>query len=173
MSRRTKATPVCVDFDYCPYCGGGGQDYNLDFWCSACGGGGTVSARLCDSEVCSRGLLSGGIYDPPEPFHCWGIYLAPSARAAKVMAVKDDEFKPWLRDTQGEPPFKGLTARLFRCEHGVCVACGADPEEHPCGFACSECDIAALAWDREGSLDELPGMWDKSDLIGGETDAYC
>ena len=130
---------ACVDAVACPDCGGIGRDENAHFWCCACEGVGSVPARLRHYEVVSPEMLSGGSWEPPDPFRCWGVYLAPNAKAAKVMAIKDPEFKEWVRETRGfEPPFKGLTVRLFRCEHGRCWSCDTDED----GIACDACVAA-------------------------------
>jgi len=88
-------------------------------------------------------------WDPPEPpdyYRCWGLYLAPNAKAAKAMAVKDPEFREWVTEARvdGVPPFKGLEARRTLCEHGVCWGCGDQGED---SFGCPECDKAAEIWD--------------------------
>ena len=85
-----------------------------------------------------------GGYEPPEDFRCYGVYFAQNAKAAKVKAIADPEFKEWRDDSAGSPPFKGLETRLFRCEHDSCYSCTA---RHHSGtladigsFGCDECD---------------------------------
>lgn len=79
-------------------------------------------------------VTSGSIYFPPilyenpEPgyeYCCWGQYLAKDASQAKVMAYKDKEFQPWVREQRGDGknPFSGMKAVRFICEHGTCLGC--------------------------------------------------
>src|ERR1039458_9442902 len=116
----------CVDFRYCDSCGGVGQDDNAHFWCHDCKGQGTVQARLFHYEVVSPVMNTGGYYGPLEPFQCWGVYLAPNAKAARVLAVKDTkEFGDWVTAARGDnrPPFADLDAHRFLCDHGACIGC--------------------------------------------------
>lgn len=80
-------------------------------------------------EVISPEMVAYYSMEPPEPFRCWGIYLAANAAQAKVEAVKDKEFYEWVRDARGDgvPPFKGLTAKRTLCEHGHCWGCDECP----------------------------------------------
>ena len=88
-------------------------------------------------EVVSPTMTSYGYMEPPDPYICWGLYLAPNARTAVVMAVKDPEFSDWVGEQRisDKPPFQGMKASLAVCEHGVCWGCAED-DEHP---NCAEC----------------------------------
>ena len=59
--------------------------------------------------------------EPPEYGCCWAVFEAESPAKAKAQAIADPDFRSW-RD-QVVNPFRGLTVRLFRCEHGTCLAC--------------------------------------------------
>ena len=81
---------------------------------------------------------------PPEPFVCFGFYLAENAKDAIRQAVADEAFIEWVTDARADrvPPFKGLKASLARCEHGVCWGCENGDEMTSCGL-CRE------AWDED------------------------
>lgn len=89
---------------------------------------------------------SGSTYEPPEDFVCGGCYLAPNARAAKVMAVADPAFREWVDEQRAnrEPPFKGLVAKLYVCDHGVCLGCD--------DWACEQCEELAAESDWAADL---------------------
>lgn len=76
---------------------------------------------------------------PPETGVCWAMVLAPTAKAAVVLAVKLPEFRPWVQEARGDhvPPFKGIKARRAVCEHGVCWGCGTE-----CSACLSESEVA-------------------------------
>ena len=79
------------------------------------------------------------MYGPPEPFLCWGLYLARNKRDAIKQAVADPAFDEWVREARGDrvPPFKGLKATLAICPHGCCWGC-----DH----GCAECDREGENW---------------------------
>src|ERR1019366_9245841 len=81
-----------------------------------------------------------GGYEPPEDFRCYGVYFAQNAKAAKVKAIADPEFKEWRDDSAGSPPFKGLTVLLFRCEHGTCFDCGGHTPGVIGSYGCLKCE---------------------------------
>lgn len=96
--------------------------------------------NLAHYEVVSPTMTSGGYMEPPEPFCCYGLYLARNSGAAKQEAVKDPEFSDWVTEARGDgvPPFKGLAVRLARCEHGNCWACNADENTSGCPICDAE-----------------------------------
>lgn len=59
-----------------------------------------------------------------------------------MQAVKDEGFRDWVQEQRagGEPPFRGLSATLALCEHGVCWGCG-----EPCQACASDDDEPRLA----------------------------
>ena len=91
-------------------------------------------------EVISPEMCEYSFYEPIEPYRCWGIYLAKDTKDAIRQAVKDPEFRYWVKEQRadGQPPFKGLKAKRTICEHGICWGCGSenDPSE-----TCSACAI--------------------------------
>lgn len=92
----------------------------------------------------------GGWFDPPEPFCCWGMFLAPTAKAAVARAVRSPEFSEWVREQRGsnEPPFKGLRATPTLCEHGACWGC----DRHPDAPGCRACAEAGAKIDAEAGF---------------------
>ena len=127
----------CFDWVTCPDCGGLGEDEQAHFSCSACQRTGTVPARRYCYQVTSPEMATYSFYEPPEPFVCFGIYVAHTKREALVAAVKDSEFKEWVVEARGDrvPPYKGLKVELARCDHGVCWACTGDED----GPSCLQC----------------------------------
>lgn len=80
-------------------------------------------------EVISGEMVTCSWMEPPEPFCCWGLYLAKNKHSARAMAVKDPEFHEWVREKRGDgvPPFTGLKVQLTRCDHGHCWGCDPCP----------------------------------------------
>ena len=76
-------------------------------------------------EVVSPEMCDYSMYEPSEPFLCWGLYLARNKRDAIKQAVADPAFDEWVREARGDrvPPFKGLKATLAICSHGCCWGC--------------------------------------------------
>lgn len=64
-------------------------------------------------------------YEPTEELVCWGMFEAPTKRAALIAAVKSPDFKEWVSERRADrmPPFKGLQAKRPICEHGNCWGC--------------------------------------------------
>ena len=85
----------------------------------------------------NAGLLGG---DPPEPRCAWGVFEAETPAKAKAQAIKDPDFRSWVDDA--DHPFRGLTVRLFRCEHGTCLACVEDEFCPECEAEFGEDDVA-------------------------------
>jgi hypothetical protein len=128
----------CADWDYCPECNGAGEVPDANFSCSACNAEGTIPARRFHYEVFSEVMTSFSYGEPPEPSVAWGMYFVHNAAEAKKLAVQDKDFSEWVTMQRGDgvPPFKGLTARLTRCEHGSCWGCNSDEDSS----GCEECD---------------------------------
>jgi hypothetical protein len=101
-------------------------------------------------EVFSPEMLTTSFYEPSDPFRCWGVYLARSAKRARVLATQDKEFAEWVREARADrvPPFKGVTVRLARCEHGVCWACHSSATS----TGCEACDAEIREREREDGM---------------------
>ncbi len=102
-------------------------------------------------QVLSPEMCSYPMYEPAEPFRCWGIYLAKNAKDAIRQAVADEAFREWVQEARGDhvPPFKGLKATRTLCEHGRCWACECDDDDVP---TCPEC---TAAWAERDALEAL------------------
>lgn len=86
-------------------------------------------------------------YEPPEWGRCWGVYLARTKRDALILAVRDEEFRPWVELARSDrmSPFKGLTVKEFVCEHGSCVGCWPNDGTSSCPDCAKEHEESFLA----------------------------
>lgn len=131
---------ACVTGDtLCMFCAGTGiKEMAI---CPFCKGAKTVDTHLYHYTVTSPTMIhySSSGYEPPEPYTCWGAYLATNADHAKSQAIKDKVFKPHVDEMRADnsPPFKDLKAQRSICSHDYCWGCGGECE------TCINDDIAA------------------------------
>lgn len=78
-------------------------------------------------------------WDEPPEYECDVVDIhAENKRDAKIMALKTDEFKQWIKYIRGDNPFTGLKVIEHICPHGLCQCAYCSSEDGPTYPPCLE-----------------------------------